>query len=165
MVRVLKEQSQIKARHTKILFLWYHSCISQQGIVLTAPTVWVEKEQGIESSANNAWGIATWRGGVHHGCPALPKKLRCWSLRAATITLSPSKVINLNYWHNAQTIAETQKPWERSVDIEKNRGPFDKSNRECLYRPPWYRPPLGRSAKPDSGRAHRHPLRKEIFAD
>jgi hypothetical protein len=34
MVRASKEQSQNQARHTKTSFLWYHSCISQQGVVL-----------------------------------------------------------------------------------------------------------------------------------
>ena len=34
MVKVLKEPSQIMARLTRTSFLWYHSCISQQGVVL-----------------------------------------------------------------------------------------------------------------------------------
>ena len=32
-----------------------------------------------------------------------------------------------------KTIREGQKPCERFVDIEKNRGPFNLSNRECLH--------------------------------
>ena len=36
--------------------------------------------------------------------------------------LSLSKGINLNYYHNAQAIAEAQKPWEQFVDIEKTCG-------------------------------------------
>ncbi len=48
-------------------------------------------------------------------------------------TLSLSKVINPDYQHNAQTIATAQKPCERFVDVEKNRDPFDLSNRQCLY--------------------------------
>ena len=43
-------------------------------------------------------------------------------MRAATITLSPSKVINARLSTQLKTIAEAQKPCEQFVEIEKTRG-------------------------------------------
>ncbi len=54
--------------------------------------------------------------------PCTAKKTTKPLLRAGTITLSPSKVINARLLTQLKTIAETQQTYERFVDIQKARG-------------------------------------------